>query len=132
MRPLASRVIGHQRTSTVPYTSTFTFAAGQFDDEFHALDKVIADTAKTIPGYLGEESWENAATGLISNVYYWASMEALRALMKHPAHLEAKARQARWLNGYHIVVAEVTMSYGDGGIAHPLGADRVAASSRSP
>lgn len=114
----------------MPFTSTFTFAAREFDDEFHALDKIIADTAKTILGYLGEESWENAATGLISNVYYWESMEALQTLMNHPTHLEAKAQQARWLNGYHIVIAQVAMSYGDGGIAHPLSSASVAP--RSP
>lgn len=104
------------------YTSTFTFAKGEYDEEFHALDKVIADTAKAIPGYLGEEAWESPSTGLISNVYYWDSMEALEALMKHPAHLDAKQRQAKWLNGYHIVIAQVVGSYGDGGISHPLAA----------
>ena len=52
------------------YTSSFTFAKSEFDDEFHALDNVIAQLAKSIPGYLGEESWENSATGLVSNLYY--------------------------------------------------------------
>jgi len=102
------------------FTSTFTFAAGDYDDEFHALDARIAEMARAIPGYLGEESWENQATGLISNVYYWDSMEALQQLMGHPAHREAKQRQARWLKGYQVVIAEVTRSYGDGGIPHPL------------
>lgn len=102
------------------YTSTFTFAMGEVGEEFHALDKTIADVAKSIPGYLGEEAWENSSTGLISNVYYWDSMEALQALMSHPAHLEAKRRQAEWLKGYHVVIAQVAGSYGDGGIAHPL------------
>lgn len=49
--------------------------------------------AKSIPGYLGEESWENAATGLVSNVYYWESLEALQQLIRHPLHLQAKANQ---------------------------------------
>lgn len=102
------------------FTSTFTFAKKQYDQEFHALDQVIAEAARAIPGYLGEEAWENPATGLISNVYYWETMEALEALMQHPAHLEAKERQARWLDGYHIVIAEVVGSYGDGRMAHPL------------
>lgn len=102
------------------YTSTFTFATGEFDDEFHALDNVIAQLAKSIPGYLGEESWENPATGLVSNVYYWKTMEALQELIKHPAHIAAKERQARWLKGYQVVIAQVVRSYGDGGIPHPL------------
>ncbi|MGA0612776.1 antibiotic biosynthesis monooxygenase family protein [Caldimonas sp. KR1-144] len=102
------------------YTSTFTFAKREFDDEFHALDAAIARLAKSIPGYLGEEAWENPATGLVSNVYYWQSLEALEALMKHPDHLAAKQRQARWLKGYQVVIAQVLGSYGDQGIAHPL------------
>ncbi|MBJ9664787.1 MULTISPECIES: antibiotic biosynthesis monooxygenase [Burkholderia] len=104
------------------YSSTFIFAAGQFDDTFHRLDKAIADAAKTIPGYLGEETWENAATGLTSNVYYWESLEALQVLMKNPAHLEAKAAQANWLDGYQVIVSEVIRTYGDSKLAHPLAA----------
>jgi heme-degrading monooxygenase HmoA len=102
------------------FTSTFTFAKGDYDAEFHALDARIAEVARAIPGYRGEETWENPATGLISNVYYWDSMEALQQLMSHPAHREAKQAQARWLNGYQVVVAQVLSTYGDGGIAHPL------------
>jgi heme-degrading monooxygenase HmoA len=102
------------------FTATFTFAKGDYDAEFFALDDTIAEIARAIPGYRGEETWENATTGLISNVYYWDSMQALQQLMNHPAHREAKAAQARWLKGYQVVIAEVVRSYGDGGIAHPL------------
>lgn len=102
------------------FTSTFTFAKGDYDADFFALDERIAEIARAIPGYRGEEAWENATTGLISNVYYWDSMEALQQLMSHPAHREAKAAQARWLKGYQVVIAEVLRSYGDGGIDHPL------------
>ncbi|WP_341929786.1 antibiotic biosynthesis monooxygenase [Methyloversatilis discipulorum] len=102
------------------FTSTFTFAKGQYDDDFHALDAVIAEVARAIPGYLGEEAWENTETGLISNVYYWDSMDALQALMTHPEHIRAKQLQARWLKGYQVVIAQVVRSYGDKGIPHPL------------
>ncbi|WP_422018512.1 antibiotic biosynthesis monooxygenase family protein [Roseateles sp.] len=102
------------------FTSTFTFAKGDYDADFFRLDDTIAQIARAIPGYLGEEAWENAATGLISNVYYWDSMDALQQLMSHPAHREAKQAQGRWLKGYQVVIAQVVRSYGDGGIAHPL------------
>ena len=102
------------------YSSTFIFATKQFDDEFHRLDAAIAEAAKSINGYLGEESWENAATGLVSNVYYWESMEALQELMRHPAHIQAKALYSRWLSGYQVVIAQVLRSYGDAKLAHPL------------
>lgn len=102
------------------YSSTFIFAKGQWDDEFHRLDEEIAQAAKATPGYLGEESWENPAQGLISNVYYWESLEALQALMRHPAHLQAKARQADWLDGYQVVISQVLRTYGDSRLAGKL------------
>jgi heme-degrading monooxygenase HmoA len=102
------------------YTATFTFAPGDYDDEYHALDGRIAEMARAIPGYLGEESWENPVTGLVSNVYYWDSMEALQQLVRHADHGEAKRQQARWLKGYQVVIAQVLNHYGDGGIPHPL------------
>jgi heme-degrading monooxygenase HmoA len=102
------------------YSATFTFAKGTFDAAFDALDAEIAALAKSILGYLGEEAWENSATGLIANVYYWESMEALQTLIKHPSHIAAKEKQAQWLQGYQVVIAEVVRVYGDGGIAHPL------------
>ena len=98
------------------YSSTFIFARKQFDDEFHRLDQAIAAAARGLPGYLGEEAWENPATGLVSNVYYWSSLDALQALMSHPAHLQAKASQEKWLAGYRVVIAQVMRAYGGGEI----------------
>jgi heme-degrading monooxygenase HmoA len=102
------------------YSSTFIFAKKRFDDEFHRLDQSIAAAAKVIPGYLGEETWENAATGLISNVYYWNSLESLQALIQHPIHLEAKAAQSNWLDGYQVIISQVLRTYGDTKFAHPV------------
>ena len=99
------------------YSSTFIFAKKQFDDEFHRLDQAIAAAAKGLPGYLGEEAWENPATGLVSNVYYWSSLESLQALISHPSHLQAKAAHANWLAGYRVVIAQVMRAYGGGEIA---------------
>lgn len=95
------------------YSSTFIFTKKQYDEEFYRLDQAIAEAAKEIPGYLGEEAWENTATGLISNVYYWETLEALQSLVQHPLHLEAKAAQSNWLNGYQIVISQVMKIYGD-------------------
>ena len=96
------------------YASTFIFRKGLFDDEFHRLDQKIADAARSTPGYLGEESWENPGNGLISNVYYWESLEALHALVSNNTHLEAKSKQENWLNGYKVVISQVIKTYGDG------------------
>jgi heme-degrading monooxygenase HmoA len=102
------------------YSSTFIFATKQFDEAFHRLDQEIAAIAKALPGYLGEEAWENKATGLVSNVYYWESLEAMQALVRHPRHLEAKAAHAQWLDGYQVVISQVIRVYGDGGISQHL------------
>jgi heme-degrading monooxygenase HmoA len=104
------------------YSATFIFDKKQYDDAFYALDKAIAEVAKQTEGYLGEESWENTETGRVCNVYYWRDLQSLQALMNHPKHLEAKAKQANWLNGYQIVIAEVIRAYGDGSIVHPAAA----------
>lgn len=104
------------------YSATFIFKTRQFDDEFHQLDQTIAQAARETPGYLGEETWENPANGRIANVYYWETLESLQQLMQHPQHLQAKAAQARWLDGYQVVIAEVLRAYGDGSIAHPTAA----------
>jgi heme-degrading monooxygenase HmoA len=95
------------------YSSTFIFRQKQFDEAFHRLDQEIAAMAKSIPGYLGEETWENAETGLVSNVYYWESLEALQQLVRHPRHLEAKSAQDNWLAGYKVVISQVIRTYGD-------------------
>ncbi len=101
------------------YTATFIFDKKQFDDAFYTLDAIIAEIAKQTVGYIGEEAWENPATGRVCNVYYWQTMEGLHALMQHPKHLEAKYKQANWLAGYQVFIAQVQRAYGDGSIAHP-------------
>jgi heme-degrading monooxygenase HmoA len=102
------------------YTSTFTFATKQFDDAFHRLDQEIAAMARAIPGYLGEETWENTAAGLVSNVYYWESLEALQQLVQDPRHRAAKARQGEWLDGYRVEISQVLRTYGDDRLAPHL------------
>jgi heme-degrading monooxygenase HmoA len=95
------------------YSATFIFAKKQFDESFHRLDQDIAAFAKTIPGYLGEEAWESADGGMVSNVYYWESLEALQQLVHYPRHQEAKAAQGNWLAGYQVVISQVIRIYGD-------------------
>lgn len=102
------------------YSSTFIFAKGAFDDAFHRLDQEIATMARAIPGYLGEETWENSETGLVSNVYYWESLEALQHLVSHPRHQQAKSAQSKWLAGYQVVISQVLRTYGDTKISHLL------------
>lgn len=96
------------------------------------MDQTIAEVAPAAPGYLGEEAWENPASGLVATVYYRDSREALQAQMQRPTHLAAKARQQQWLNGYQVVIAQVLANYGHGGIAHPLAGRQLSAGGLGP
>jgi heme-degrading monooxygenase HmoA len=102
------------------YTSTFMFQAKEFDADFHELNNQIAEQAREIPGWRGEESWHSDETGLHSEVYYWESLEALRTLIGLTEHKVAKAAHARWIGDYRVVIAEVLSTYGTPGlgIAH--------------
>jgi heme-degrading monooxygenase HmoA len=108
------------------FSSTFIFSKRQFDRDFYRLDEAIAQAANSTPGYLGEESWESPANGLVSTVYYWDSMDSLLQLMKHPKHIEAKSKQDQWLSGYQVVISQVIRMYGDSKLAGVLPVTRVA------
>lgn len=102
------------------YTTTFIFEAKEYDDEFHRRNDTIAEQARAIPGFLGEEEWHNEATGLHAEVYYWETREAMLALIGMPEHREAKARHDRWIGEYRVVIGEVKTVYGnrDLGLQH--------------
>lgn len=102
------------------YSATFIFREGNFNEEFFQLDQEIAAAAKKTTGYIGEESWVNNDTGLVSNVYYWETMEGLKELMNNPNHIIAKAKQGEWLKGYQVAISQVLRSYGDGLIDLPI------------
>lgn len=101
------------------FCANFIFRKKQFDEQFHTLDASIAAFARLTTDYIGEQTWENPETGCVSNMYYWKSMDGLQELMQHPKHLEAKAGQSNWLDGYQVVISQVLRSYGDGSIEHP-------------
>ena len=100
------------------YIAAFIYAPGQYDDEFHRLNGIIDSIAKSLPGFLGAESWQSATDGRRNATYYWADLDTLRQFSAHPAHQEAKRQYARWYEGYHIVISEVVRSYGDNSLSH--------------
>jgi heme-degrading monooxygenase HmoA len=103
------------------YQATFIFRPGVIDTEFHDRNAEISARAAAIDGFLGEESWRSANGALRSAVYFWATREGLDQFVRDPAHRDAKARQARWYDGYHVIISEVTHTYGDGKLPHITG-----------
>jgi heme-degrading monooxygenase HmoA len=100
------------------YSASFIFEAGTCDARFHELNALIDAAARATAGYIGVESWRSSDGRRANATYYWNSLEALREFSSHPSHIEAKRQYQRWYRGYHIVIAEVVRSYGDGTIAH--------------
>lgn len=100
------------------YSAAFIFEPGQYDDEFHRLNDIIDAVAKSLPGFLGVDSWQSTCGSLRNVTYFWSDLETLKTFSSHPSHQEAKRQYARWYQGYHIVVSQVLRSYGDGAITH--------------
>ncbi|MDX1453442.1 MAG: antibiotic biosynthesis monooxygenase [Oleiphilaceae bacterium] len=100
------------------YSVAFIFTPGNYDAEFHALDQCIAEVAESMPGFVGKEVWHAAEGRQINSTYYWKDEDSLQAFSRHPKHQEAKRQYRKWYEGYHIVIAKIERSYGDGRISH--------------
>lgn len=100
------------------YIASFIYEPGDYDAEFERLNAIIDAVARSLPGFLGSESWRSADGPRRQATYFWDSLDTLEAFAAHPAHLEAKRQYARWYNGYHVVVSELVRSYGDGAFDH--------------
>jgi len=54
------------------FTVTFTFAAGAFDDQLHAMDQAIAEAARVAPTHLAakarQQQWLNGYQVVIAQV----------------------------------------------------------------
>jgi heme-degrading monooxygenase HmoA len=105
-------------------SAAFIWEPGQYDAEFDALNAVIESVAVQTTGYIGVELWNSEDGKRFNATYYWRDMQGLRELAAHPRHLEAKQRYAQWYLGYHVVLAEVVKTYGDGAFAHLTAAPR--------
>jgi len=100
------------------YSVSFIFEPGTYDARFHELNALIDAAARASAGYIGTESWRSADGKRVNATYYWSSLEELREFASHPRHLEAKRQYQKWYRGYHIVIAQVVRSYGDGKLDH--------------
>ncbi len=100
------------------FTASFIFEPGNYDDAFQTLDALIEAAALATPGYLGNERWIAVDGAQRNSVYFWETLEALKSFSSHPKHLEAKRQYLKWYKGFHIVIAQVLRSYGDGRLSH--------------
>ncbi|MEM0898353.1 MAG: DUF4188 domain-containing protein [Pseudomonadota bacterium] len=99
-------------------SAAFIFESGDLDDEFWRLDGLIEQAAADNAGFIGKDVWVSEDGRRRNSTYYWKDKQALGEFARHPLHLEAKAQYERWYMGFHVVISEVTKTYGDGGIQH--------------
>ena len=98
--------------------ASFIFTEKDLTEAFFALDTKIEKAAQATDGFLGKESWVSPDGAKRNSVYYWADATALRSFSSHPLHLEAKLQYEKWYGGFHVVISEVTKSYGDNAFEH--------------
>lgn len=96
----------------------FIFKPISYDDDFHLLDGQIDVYARSLPGFLGVETWYSEDKLVVNASYYFEDQASVRALSTFPKHLEAKGQYQRWYDGYQIIVSEVSASYGDKRLQH--------------
>lgn len=97
----------------------FIFRPCEYDEDFHRLDGEIETFARSLPGFVRVETYQSADGSVLNAVYYFHDSRSLAQLARFPQHLEAKGQVRRWYDGYRIVVAEVTATYGDGRLDAP-------------
>jgi heme-degrading monooxygenase HmoA len=100
------------------YNASFIFEPGTYDEKFHELDALIEAAANATVGYLGKEVWKSEDGTKTNAIYYWQNLESLKEFASHPKHREAQRQYKLWYKGFHIVIAEVIKSYGDGALTH--------------
>ena len=99
-------------------SASFIFTETNLTDAFFKLDGLIAKAAEATPGFIGKEGWVSPDGTKKNSIYYWEDHAALKAFSTHPLHLEAKQQYQKWYGGFHVVISEVTKSYGDGAFDH--------------
>ena len=100
------------------FIAQFIFETSNVTEEFIALDNLIAEAAEDNKGFIGKDSWITEDGKRRNSIYYWENQASLREFSIHPKHLEAKKRYQEWYSGFHVVISEVTKSYGDNTFTH--------------
>ena len=96
------------------FACSFMFVPGNLDDEFFALDSVIDDYARSLDGFVGVDRWWSEDKKARNVVYFFQDKETVSQFAQFPDHVKAKEEYAKWYQGYHVVISEVTATYGDG------------------
>ncbi|EIV3800194.1 hypothetical protein RFH11_000601 [Klebsiella aerogenes] len=101
------------------FLTSFIFEKKEYDDDFYQLDGEIERYTQSLEGFIGMESYHDAASDRIINNYYWRDRQSMEMMMNHLQHQQAKAQGQRWIAGYQTIVAEIEGSH-NMNLPHPL------------
>lgn len=74
------------------FLTSFIFEKKEYDEEFYQLDGWIERYTQSIDGYIGMESYTDAASGRMINNYYWQTRESMELLINNLQHQQAKSQ----------------------------------------
>ncbi|EEC7408106.1 hypothetical protein D4L89_RS22825 [Escherichia coli] len=101
------------------FLTSFIFKKKEYDEEFYQLDALIEKHTQSIDGYIGMETYTDAASDKIINTYYWKNREAMDLMINNFQHRQAKEKSHKWLSGYQTIIAEIKGCH-NVNIQHPL------------
>ena len=81
------------------YSAAFIWDPGVYDSEFHRLNAIIDDVAKSLPGFLGVDSWQAVDGHRKNATYHRESLDTLQTFAAHPAHQDAKRQVLAMVQG---------------------------------
>lgn len=91
---------------------SFVFEPGTYDDEFHRLDGLIDDFARSLDGFVRVDRWFSDDQRFQNSMYFFTDYRAVKELANFPQHLEAKSQVNRWYRSFRVDVFEQKTSYG--------------------
>ncbi|BDH46904.1 hypothetical protein TUM12370_29480 [Salmonella enterica subsp. enterica serovar Choleraesuis] len=101
------------------FLSSFIFDKKEYDAEFYRLDGEIEAFTQRLPGYIGMESFTDAASGRVINNYYWQDRASMDQLITDTRHRTAKMLSEKWIAGFQVVIAQIEGAH-NMNMAHPL------------
>src|SRR5689334_1120967 len=86
------------------YCATFTFAKGEYDDEFHQRDQAITDIAKSVASFQADDGSGNTAAEVTSTASYWETLETLHEPTEHTAPPVVTQLQGESWQGHLVIL----------------------------
>ena len=94
------------------YAVIFTSIRTEGDNDYNQTGHDIEHIAKTQPGYLGIEHFENEATKMRMTISYWKTVDDIKKWKQNAQHLIAQQKgKDIWYKYYTVRIAKIERGY---------------------